>query len=112
VMGLDNVLAVAGAAHGNFLLVVMGLLISIPIVIWGSKLILGLVERYPVIIYIGAAVLAWTGVKMMSAEPLLKTYVAAAGAYLYLLDVLVVAAVLLAGFRANHAKHRQRVANG
>src|ERR1043165_4281680 len=49
-MGLDNVLAVAGAAQGSFLLVVMGLLISIPIVIWGSQLILGYVERFPVIV--------------------------------------------------------------
>src|SRR5512135_2110404 len=48
-MGLDNVLAVAGAAQGSFLLVVLGLLISIPIVIWGSQLILRFVERYPVI---------------------------------------------------------------
>jgi len=45
-MGLDNVLAVAGAANGSFLLVVLGLLISIPIVIWGSQLILKFVERY------------------------------------------------------------------
>ena len=58
VMGLDNVLAVAGAAHGSFLLVVIGLLISIPIVIWGSTLILKWVERYPAIVYLGAAVLA------------------------------------------------------
>jgi YjbE family integral membrane protein len=47
VMGLDNVLAVAGASHGSYLLVVLGLLISIPIVIWGSTQILKLVERYP-----------------------------------------------------------------
>lgn len=110
VMGLDNVLAVAGAAHGNFLLVVVGLLISIPIVIWGSKLILGFVERFPAIIYIGAAVLAWTGVKMMTGEPLIKEYVAAAGFYIYLLDAIAIIAVLLAGFRANHTKVRHRVA--
>jgi YjbE family integral membrane protein len=110
VMGLDNVLAVAGAAHGNFLLVVMGLLISIPIVIWGSKLILKFVERYPAIIYIGAAVLAWTGVKMMANEPLMKEYAIAAGAYIYLLEVVAIVAVLVAGFRTNHVKVRQRVA--
>src|SRR5262245_14202617 len=59
-MGLDNVLAVAGAAHGSFLLVVLGLLISIPIVIWGSRLILVWVDRFPALVYIGAGVLAWT----------------------------------------------------
>jgi YjbE family integral membrane protein len=60
VMGLDNVLAVAGAAQGSYLLVVLGLLISIPIVIWGSTLILKWVERFPAIVFLGAAVLAWT----------------------------------------------------
>ena len=67
-MGLDNVLAVAGAAQGSFMLVVLGLLISIPIVIWGSQLILKFVERYPVIVYVGAGVLAWTAVKMVTSE--------------------------------------------
>src|SRR4051812_41612902 len=59
-MGLDNVLAVAGAAQGSFVLVVAGLLISIPVVICGSQLVLKLVERHPAIVYVGAGVLAWT----------------------------------------------------
>ena len=63
VMGLDNVLAVAGAAHGNYVLVVLGLLISVPIVVWGSQWLLKWVERYPVIVYLGAGVLAGTAVK-------------------------------------------------
>jgi len=74
VMGLDNVLAVAGAAHGNFLLVVLGLLISIPIVIWGSQVILKYVERFSAIVYIGGAVLAWSAAKMMISESLVKDY--------------------------------------
>lgn len=74
VMGLDNVLAVAGAAHGSFLLVVLGLLISIPIIIWGSRLVLKWIERFPSIIYAGAAVLAWTAVKMITGEPLIEAY--------------------------------------
>lgn len=73
-MGLDNVLAVAGAAHGNFLLVVIGLLVSIPIVVWGSTLILKWLERFPVIITIGAAVLAFTAAKMIVDEKFLKGY--------------------------------------
>jgi YjbE family integral membrane protein len=71
IMGLDNVLAVAGAAHGSFLLVLLGLVISVPIIIWGSTLILKWVERYPAIINIGAAVLAWTASKMIVDEPFL-----------------------------------------
>lgn len=70
-MGLDNVLAVAGAAHGSFVLVVAGLLISIPIVVWGSTFILKWVARYPWIVHVGVAVLAWTAAKMIAAEPLL-----------------------------------------
>ena len=74
VMGLDNVLAVAGAAHGSILLVVLGLLISIPIVVWGSTLILRWLERFPSLLYVGGAVLAWTAVKMVTGEPFLQEF--------------------------------------
>lgn len=70
-MGVDNVLGVAGAAHGSFDLVVIGLLVSIPIVVFGSTMVLKLVERFPMIINIGAAVLAFTAAKMIVSEPLL-----------------------------------------
>ena len=73
-MGVDNVLGVAGAAHGAMDLVVLGLLISIPIVVFGSSLVLRLVERWPVIIQLGAAVLALTAAKMVLGEPLLADY--------------------------------------
>jgi YjbE family integral membrane protein len=107
-MGLDNVLAVAGAAKGSFLLVVLGLLISIPIVVWGSTLILKLVDRFPVIVYIGAGVLAWTAAQMMLHEPKLMPYLhednlLKAAAYL-----VVIAGVLLAGFLAER-RHRRRL---
>jgi YjbE family integral membrane protein len=73
VMGVDNVLAVAGAAHGSMLLVVIGLGVSVPIVIWGSTLVLKWVERYPAILWLGAAVLGWTGAKMIASEPLVAS---------------------------------------
>jgi len=72
-MGVDNVLGVAGAAHGSFDLVIIGLLVSVPIVVLGSSLVLKLVERFPVIIKLGAAVLAITAASMVLSEPLLKT---------------------------------------
>lgn len=72
VMGLDNVLGVAGAAHGNAMLVVLGLLISIPIVVWGSTMILHWIERFPALLYVGGAVLAWTAAKMIVSEPLVE----------------------------------------
>lgn len=72
-MGIDNVLGVAGAAHGAFDLVVIGLLISVPIVVFGSTMVLKLVERFPVIIKLGAAVLAFTAAKMIVGERLLQS---------------------------------------
>jgi YjbE family integral membrane protein len=109
VMGLDNVLAVAGAAHGSYLLVVLGLLISIPIVIWGSTLILKWVERFPVIVYLGAGVLAWTAVKMMVNEPLVKDGFAANGALAPLAYLAVIGGVLWVGFVKNHRHLDSRI---
>ena len=70
-MGIDNVLGVAGAAHGSFDLVIIGLLVSVPIVVFGSTMVLKMVERFPVIINLGAAVLAITAAKMIVSEQLL-----------------------------------------
>ena len=70
-MGVDNVLGVAGAAHGSMGLVIIGLLVSVPIVVFGSSVVLKLVERFPIIITLGAGVLAYTAAKMIVGEPLL-----------------------------------------
>ena len=73
VMGVDNVLAIGGAAQGSMLLVIIGLAISIPIVVWGSTLVVRWVERFPVILWGGAAVLGWTAAKMIASEPFLAS---------------------------------------
>ena len=73
-MGIDNVLGVAGAAHGAFDLVIIGLLLSVPIVVLGSNIVLKLVERFPIIITLGAAVLAFTAAHMLVSEPVLRDY--------------------------------------
>jgi YjbE family integral membrane protein len=109
-MGLDNVLAVAGAAGGSFMLVVLGLLISIPIVIWGSQLILKYVERFPAIVYVGSGVLAWTAVKMVTSEPLLQDFLAAYPGIAWAAYALVIGGVVIGGFLVNHAAVRSRVA--
>ncbi len=59
VMSLDNVIAVAGASHGSMVLVTFGILVSIPIVVWGSKLVLTLMDKFPIVITLGAALLGW-----------------------------------------------------
>ncbi|MCP3761040.1 TerC family protein [Domibacillus sp. A3M-37] len=95
-MGLDNVLAVAGASHGNFLLVMIGLLVSIPIVMWGSTIILKMIERYPIIITIGAGILGWTASKMIVGEPFMHDYFTNPFVK-YGFELVVVAGILLAG---------------
>ena len=94
VMGLDNVLAVAGAAHGSILLVVLGLLISIPIVVWGSTLILRWLERFPSLLYVGGAVLAWTAVKMITGEPFVQEWLEGRRGLVNVLYVVVVGGTL------------------
>jgi YjbE family integral membrane protein len=76
-MGVDNVLGVAGAAGGSFLLVVLGLLISIPIMVWGSSIVLKWIERFPRIVTIGCGVLLWTAFTMIASEKLLAPYLPA-----------------------------------
>ncbi|HZG55883.1 TerC family protein [Paenibacillus sp.] len=101
-MGIDNVIAVAGAAHGDFVLVVIGLLVSVPIVVWGSTLFIKLVTKFPPIIYIGSGVLAYTAAKMITHEPFIHGWFAHPAVYWAFL-VLVVAGVL-AGGKLRNAK--------
>jgi len=108
VMGLDNVLAVAGAAHGSYLLVVAGLVISVPIVVWGSTVVLKVVERYPGVVYLGAGVLVWTAAKMITAEPLIKPWLEATP-MLAVLAYAAIPAVLWAGFVKNHRQLESRI---
>jgi YjbE family integral membrane protein len=104
VMGLDNVLGVAGAAQGSFLLVILGLLISVPIMVWGSSLILRMVDRFPVIIYVGAGVLAWTAAVMLVNEPLVEDWISARHWLVpWTVYALLIGGVLLAGFLRNRA---------
>ncbi|MDF2947932.1 MAG: integral rane, YjbE family protein [Bacillales bacterium] len=106
-MGLDNVLAVAGAAHGNFLLVVLGLIISVPIVVWGSTIILKFVDKYPVIITIGSAVLAYTAAKMIFSEKFVAVYFKDLDYLKYGIEILIIAAVLFAA-RVKKAKNAKQ----
>ena len=99
-MGVDNVLGVAGAAQGRLDLVIVGLLVSVPIVVWGSSLVLRLVDRFPVIVYLGAGVLAFTAAKMIVDEPLLDAvFDPHRGARIATYAALV-AGVLAAGWRS------------
>jgi len=109
VMGLDNVLAVAGAAHGSYLLVVLGLVVSVPIVVWGSSVVLKLIQRFPLLIDAGAAVLAGTAVKMTLAEPLIESWAPGMDDWTWVVYVAVIAAVLAIG-RGLRGRSHARVA--
>jgi len=75
VMSLDNVLGVAAAAKGNLVLLVLGLAISIPLIIYGSTLILKLMTRFPVIITLGGGVLGWVAGEMAITDPIISDWV-------------------------------------
>ncbi len=106
VMGFDNVLAVAGAAHGNKTLVIIGLLVSVPIIIWGSKIILYAIERFPIIIYIGAGILAYTATKMIIHEPMFSALFSHHPVISVLLQITAIIAVILLGWLSNYFKKR------
>lgn len=74
VMSLDNVIAVAAAAKGDLGLVVFGILVSIPIVVWGSKFVLKLMDRLPVVITFGGALLGWIAGDMLLGDAVVKPY--------------------------------------
>ena len=75
VMSLDNSVAIAAAAKGNMALVIFGLLLSVPIIIGGSAIILKLMTRFPIIITIGGALLGWLAGDLIAHDPLLADYV-------------------------------------
>ncbi len=109
-MGVDNVIAVAGAAKSgaaehNTLLVILGLLISIPIMVWGSTLVIRVIERFPSAIYIGSAVLVLTAGKMMSSEGFyVDDFFANQQVLKWLLIALLIFSVLYLGWRKNQVK--------
>ena len=74
-MGVDNVLAIGGAAHGRWDLVIIGLLVTIPLVVWGSSFVTRMMDRWPLVAAIGASILALTGAGMVVKDPLFDQYV-------------------------------------
>ena len=94
VMSLDNVIAVAAAAKGSMTLLVLGLAISIPLVVFGSKLMIKLMDRFPIIIWFGAGLIGWVGGETIVSDVALKAIVEANGWLHYLMPTLGAALVL------------------
>jgi YjbE family integral membrane protein len=83
VMSLDNVIGIAGAAKDSLGLVIFGLLFSIPIIVWGSRFVLTLMDRFPAVILFGAALLGWIGGGMLADDVFLKPWTADLGLTLH-----------------------------
>jgi len=83
VMSLDNVIAVAAAAKGSIVLLVLGLAISIPLVIFGATMLMKVMDRFPIIITIGAGLLGWVAGDMAASDPVVKAWVDANAAWLH-----------------------------
>lgn len=77
VMSLDNILAVGGAAHGSMALLLFGLALSIPIVLFGSQMLSTALKRFPWLAYVGSGILAWTAAEMITHDPKVKLLVEA-----------------------------------
>jgi YjbE family integral membrane protein len=104
VMSLDNVIAVAAAAKGSMELLILGLLISIPMVIFGSTLMIKLMERFPIIVTLGAALIGWVGGETMASDVAFKDF-AAANAWLHYAAAAAGAAFVVLLGRALQKRH-------
>lgn len=100
VMGVDNALAIGAMARESVLLIILGLAITVPIIVWGSRLVLAMVGRFPQIILLAGGVLAWTAAKMIFEEQLLKGLLAHGPALEGMLTVLVFAISLSPWFES------------
>jgi YjbE family integral membrane protein len=112
VMSVDNVLAVAAAAKGSFLLLVIGLAISIPLVVFGATMLMGLMERFPIIVTLGAAILGWTAGEMGVTDPAVLPWIMANMQWIHTFDVapsLGAIAVVAVGKWLAERKRRARV---
>ena len=74
VMSLDNTLAIAGVAKGNWTLLILGLALSIPLIVFGSTLIMKIMDRFPIVVYVGAALIAWTAGEMVDSDVAMQPY--------------------------------------
>lgn len=98
VMSLDNVIAVAGAARGEMTLVVFGILVSVPIIVWGSKFVLRLMDRFPVVITFGGGLLGWIAGGMAVGDVALKSWADLQPSWLhYVTSAVGAVAVVAAG---------------
>ena len=105
IMSIDNILSLAGVANtvpaGKWSLIICGLAISIPIVLFGAQVFLAIMLKMPALIYIGAAILGWTAAELMTADKAVGFYLAD---YALIIKIMAVGLVLSLGYYLNHRK--------
>lgn len=106
VMSLDNTLAIAGVAKGDWTLLITGLVLSIPLIVFGSTIIMKMIERFPVIVYIGAGLIAYTAGEMIDADKAVQPYLPHVFHGTPYLGILLVIGVVGYGWWYNKKKHR------
>lgn len=95
VMSLDNIIAVAAAARGSYALLMFGLAVSIPLIMAGAALVIALLERFPVIVWAGAALLGWIAGQIIASDPLFAQHLDPATAHGVRLAVATAGALLV-----------------
>ncbi|EST12928.1 TerC family protein [Sporolactobacillus laevolacticus] len=101
VMGFDNMLAIAGASKGHIGYIAIGLIVSVPIIVWGSKLILIAMEHFPMLIYVGGGVLGYTASEMIMGEPKMRWFFDSYAHFAHLFPVALITALIVIGWLAN-----------
>jgi len=109
IMSLDNVLAMAAAAKGHTWMLIAGLVITVPVILFGSALLMKLMERFPIVVIIGAALIGWVAGEMVISDPAIKDWVDANAPFLHTASPIACAAFVIAAgklLERTHAKRR------
>jgi YjbE family integral membrane protein len=110
ILSLDNIFAVAAAGQGHITLVLIGLAISIPIIVWGSTIILKLINRFPILIYIGAGVLGWTAGHMLVADKLIAPLIGIDALNWIVPTITTIGVVLIGKYFADRSQKQEPAA--
>jgi YjbE family integral membrane protein len=112
IMSLDNVLAMAAAAHGHLWMLIVGLVITVPVILFGSALLMKLMERFPVFVMVGAALIGWVAGEMVISDPAIKDWIDVNAAILHSVSPIFCAAFVIATgkiLERTQAKRRREV---
>ena len=110
-MSTDNILAIAGASKGNLGLIVFGLCVSIPFVVFAANLLAALMDRFPALVYVGAAILGKVGGEMILTDAFVVRHAHPSNGFRYAAEAALMTAVVVGGRWFNAARERRAVAD-